>query len=245
MLNTYEQKHKDESDTKKILVVIVMIAALMFCTTGATFAYLSLEATNDNEIEGTIASASLTLTVTQATLKTTNTGVIVPQLESALNTAMSTTNQCVDGNGNIVCKAYTITITNGSTAAVKVKGTIQFTELPTVSIPTTTTNLRWKRVNSANTVGSLSTTTIPAAAAVTASTSTIDLTSGNSCTTTNNVDSDGCTQVSLAANGGTTTYYIVVWLNEVNVAQDDSGDFAATIHFESQNGTGITSTIRS
>ena len=57
----------------------------MICTTSATYAYFAISATN-NVATGTAATAGLTLTVTEAALKTTtNSGVMVPQKEAYLS----------------------------------------------------------------------------------------------------------------------------------------------------------------
>ena len=91
------QVRKNDNDSKKIVTMLVLVFTLMFCTTGATYAYLAFSATN-NVATGNVAAAGLTLTVTEATLKSGNTGVMVPQKEGALGTAMNSTNKCVDGN---------------------------------------------------------------------------------------------------------------------------------------------------
>lgn len=222
--------NKKDSDSKKIFTTLILIATLMVCTTSATYAFFALSATNTNTVTGTASTATLTLTVTQATLKSSNTGVMVPQLASALGTAMNSTNQCVDGNGNVVCKVYTITITNGSSGTVVLNGTIQFDNV--------TPNLKWKRVATTVSVGASTTGT--SYAPVSASTTRTDLISGSACTPASK--SDGCTAVSLAKNASA-TYYIVMWINETGSSQGDSGTWYADVVFEGQNGTGITSTI--
>lgn len=229
--NIKSNEIEKNNDSKKILTLIILIVTLMVCTTSATYAYFALSATN-NVATGTAATASLTLTVTQAALKSnTNTGVMVPQKESALGTAMNSTNKCLDANSNIICKVYTIVIKNNSTAAVKVKGTIQFSG--NGSMP----NLKWRRASNTTSLGSL------VSVAVGNNTTTLwDIPAGTACSVSNGVDS-GCTAVSLAANGGSSTYYIVVWINETGASQADTGTWRGTIKFEGQNGTGVTSTI--
>lgn len=241
------QKINKDNDSKKIFTMLILVFTLMICTTGATYAYFALSATN-NVMTGTAATASLTLTVTQATLQSGNTSAMVPQLESTLGTAMNPINQCVDANGNIVCKAYTITITNKSTAAVKVKGTISFTGTSTSMI-----NLKWKRTTSVtavstSTTGSYSSTntnvcTLNGDQTACSTFPEYDLTAGTACTTSAGVDT-GCTSVSLAKSSGSATYYVVVWINETNAIQTDSGTWKATVKFEGENGTGVTSTIK-
>lgn len=229
-----EEIRNDRGDSKKILTMIVLIATLMICTTSATYAYFALTATN-NAMTGTAATASLTLNVTRATLKSTNNGVMVPQLESALSSAMNSTNQCVDGNGNIICEVYTIKITNTSTAAVKVKGTIQFSG--NGSMP----NLKWRRTTDTTTLGSNTSVAVG-----TNTTTTWDIVNGTACSVDAGTGLDtGCTSISLAKTSGTQTYYVVVWINETGSQQTDSGTWRAIVKFEGENGTGVTSTITS
>ena len=241
---------KSENDTRKIFTTLVLVLTLMICTTSATYAYFALSAISNNVITGNAATASLTLTVTPATLKSSNTGVMVPQLETALETAMNGTNQCVDGNGNIVCKVYTVTVTNGSTAAVKLNGTISFTGTNTSMI-----NLKWKRVNGATTLGTntngsyssdnTSVCTLNAGSSACASFPTYDLISGSSCSTTT---VGSCSDVSLSktgVSGNSQTYYFVFWINETGDIQTDSGTWKAIITFTGEDGKGITSTITS
>lgn len=219
MTNT--QEIKKDNDSKKIFAMVIMIATLMICTTSATYAYFALAPVTNNTITGTAATASLSLSVTKNAPTKTNTGVMVPQKEAALATAMNSTNACVDGNTNVVCQVYTIELTNTSSATVKVNGTITF------SGSTNMPNLKWRKTTNATTLGTGTTT----AANVTTA-QTLD------------------TNKSLAKNAKT-TYYIVVWINaqlDTNgdeVAQTDTGTYRATIQFTSSNGTGVTSTITS
>lgn len=226
-----ENNNKD-NDTRKIVTMIAMVCVLMLCTTGATYAFFALTA-NNAVATGTAASASLTLTVTEATLGgtssgTTKTGKMVPQKEATLSTAMGTSYACVDGNGNTVCKVYTITVTNGSSAAVKLNGTIQFSGNGSMA------NLKFRRTTSATSLGNYTT------AAVGTDTSSVwdIITSGSTCVVANG----NCTAESVAA-GASKTYYIVVWINETNAIQTDSGTWVGTITFQGEKGTGITSTI--
>lgn len=234
MVNNNGVNTNSNNDSRKIVTIFVLIMTLMVCTTGATYAYFALTATN-NVATGTAASASLTLNVQEAALKTTNTGVMVPQKESALGTAMNSTNKCVDGNGNIVCKVYTVTVTNGSSAAVRVIGYIQFSGNGSM------TSLRMRRTSAATTLGSYTT------ASVGNSTSNLwDLvgTTGASCTVGSASTAGTCTVESIAA-GASKTYYFVVWINETGASQTDTGSWRGTITFQGENGTGITSTITS
>ena len=241
-----------DNDTRKIITMIVMICTLMLGTTGATYAYFAINATN-NVATGTAAEVNLTLSVTQADLKnTTHTNVMVPQREGALANAISSANKCIDTNNNVICKVYTITVTNTGSTSISVNGTIQFS-LSGTNVEMQ--NLKWKRATGTVTLGSITggsydgvavdtidtkadTTTIDALSTI------FDLESGTECNIEGNVTT-GCTSVSLAPTNGTKTYYIVIWINETTEAQTDSGTWRATIAFQGSNGSGVTSTITS
>lgn len=234
-MNNTQEIRKEDNDSKKIFTMLVLIFTLMVCTTGATYAYFALSATN-NVMTGTAANASLSLSVSQASLGgtssgTTQTNVMVPQLESTLGTAMGANYKCVDGNGNLVCKVYTITVTNTSTAAVKVVGTIKFSGNGNMG------NLKWRKVTNATTLG-----TNTSVAVGSNTTTSYDIVAGTACTVSTGT---GCTSIPLAKSTGSATYYIVIWINETETSQSDSGTWRATVRFEGENGTGITSTITS
>ena len=228
---------RSNGDSKKITITLVLILVLMVTTTGGTYAYLALSANNATTVTGTVASTGLTLAVEQQPLKnTTNTGVMVPQLETYLGTAMNGTNKCVDGNDNVVCKVYKVTITNTSSSAVSVVGTIQFSGNGSM------TNLKWRRTSNATTLGSYSTIAVG-----TNTSNKYDLSAGTACTTnaTQGTQS-GCTTVNLkktGVTGNSQDFYFVVWINETGAVQTDSGTFTATIEFIGANGRGVTSTI--
>ncbi|MBQ6476831.1 MAG: hypothetical protein IJI43_00085, partial [Bacilli bacterium] len=99
-------------DSKKILYIVVSIITLIITITGSTYAYFALSTSNNNAITGTTADVGLTLTVTKLKPNTNTTDYLVPQLESALGTAINNTNNCKDANTNTVCQVYKATLTN-------------------------------------------------------------------------------------------------------------------------------------
>ena len=209
----------------------------MVTTTGGTYAYLAISANNTTAITGTVASTGLTLAVEEQPLKNnTNTGVMVPQLESYLGEAMNATNKCVDGNDNIICKVYKVTITNTSSSSVSVVGTIQFAGNGSM------TNLKWRRTTDATTIGNYTSVDIG-----TNTTNKYDLSAGTACTVNASAGTQtGCTTVNLnktGASGNSQDFYFVVWINETGAEQTDTGTFTATIEFIGANGRGVTSTI--
>ena len=224
-MNETNVENNQTSDSKKIITMVVLILTIMICTTSATYADFALAPATNNSVTGTAASASLALTVTKNLPTKANTGVLVPQKEAALSTAMGTTYGCVDGNTNMVCQVYTITVTNNSSAQVVVNGTITFagsTNMP---------NLKWRKTTNASTLGN-------------------NTTNAANTTTAQSLASNVTLKKS-GVSGNTATYYIVVWINAQldsngnEVAQTDTGTYQATIQFTSSNGTGITSTITS
>lgn len=222
-MNETNVENNQSSDSKKIITLVVLILTVMVCTTSATYAYFALAPVTNSAVTGTAASASLSLSVTKNFPTKANTGVLVPQKEAALASAMGSTYGCVDGNTNIVCQVYTITVTNNSSAQVVVNGTITFansTKMP---------NLKWRKTTNTTTLGSNTT---------------------NAANTTNaQALASNVTLKKTGVSGNKATYYIVVWINAQldsngkEVAQTDTGTYTATIKFTSSNGTGITSTI--
>ncbi len=122
-----------------------MISVYFISVTGSTYAYFALSASSENKISGTIATANLTLTVTK--VLPNNNNPLVPQLESALKSAISSNYKCVDGNGNNVCQIYKIVIKNTSTASVDISGYIHFSGV--TNLP----NLKWRLLDSESTLG--------------------------------------------------------------------------------------------
>lgn len=239
---------KKNGDSKKIITMLVLIVIVMICTTSATYAYLAISATATNNITGTVATASLAFqlsnsatttsgvpSITAPTSSTYTSSSMVPQYayNNATNvlalayTGATGKDKCVDGNGNVVCKVYTFTIRNNSTATVVVDGKIKFS--------TPTANLKWALMTNATTVPSITSTTDTDIH--TASTSDVAFATNLSL-----VPSGGATSTS-AATGSYKQYWIIFWINETGATQTDSGSWSATVTFTSSNGTGITSTI--
>ena len=211
----------------KYFVLGIGILILILCEVGATYAFFAVTATNTTAISGEAATAGLELTVTKNYPTSAKPGIgrLIPQLESALGSAMNTTNGCVDANNNVICQVYTITITNTGNSTAKLNGSIKFNHSgDTISGNNLTAkgmpNLKWRRTSGTSTLGSYTTQD---ASVITSQTIVSNL--------------------SLAA-AASETYYIVIWINEINASQNDSGTFGATIEFVPSNGTGgITSTI--
>ena len=146
-------------DKKKVSYIIIGIICMIITITGTTFAYLAISATSSNSINGTVASVGLVLGVNKVTPETNGTDNLIPQLETALGTAISNEHKCIDANNNTVCQVYKVSVTNNSSATVKVTGTITFNNISTIP------HLKWKQITNATTVGTstgVAATTTPA-----------------------------------------------------------------------------------
>ena len=245
---------KKDNDTRRIITVLIMLLTLMIGTTGATYAYFAINASIGNAVSGTAATASLIITnqpnstsgntpsLLAPTVTSYKTKPMVPQisytgttnvLQKAFNGKLD---RCVDGNGNVVCKAYTFYVRNLSTATIDVRGSITFGWAGV----STFTNLRWKLMEDATAVNvttSTASTSFSATAPVEAS------------LTKTYFDT---TNVELTANGGTKQYCLIVWIEETgaNQSTSDNGSWFASIEFEAfdeMNNAigGVTSTITS
>lgn len=218
-----------------IFLGVVGVATLVVAIIGATFAYFSATASNDNAITGsTGAAGGLTLAIEKVT--DTNSNLIPLNLHTGDTAGVDTTDQfsqamtgsCKDGNESNVCVIYKITITNTSTTnAVKVVGNLNLTA-------TDVTNMKWMQIDSNkakltdNQVQNSTGTAKP-------------LTTSN-----------GTTETELSLNAsGTQDYYVLVWLEEMGEAQEDNdadGSYTGTVTFNAvgANGmNGVTATFNS
>ena len=202
-----------ENNGKGIFYGVIGVATLIVAIIGATFAYFTASATNNETIQGNAATVGLNLTVEKVSDGDKG---LVPQkpgapLTSAMKgvdaTANSGDDSCIDANGNTVCQVYKITVENTGSAEAKLKGTLS---LDGAGL----TNLKWAIVNDFD---SNPTTQTP---------------SGNSLGES----------VTLSASASQ-EYYIVIWINETGAEQTDSGSFTGTVAFNAADGSGVTSTF--
>lgn len=205
--------------------LLMGILTLVMAIAGSTYAYFAVSATsNGNEITGSSAfdDAGLKIEISQIS---TGTGKLVPQLGSAIQKAYTGTggNTCVDQNGNTICKAYSIKVTNESAVKLNVEGTFTLTAAQM-------NNLKWAIGTNAS--------TYPTATASHFSKTDTAL---------------GTTALEASSNttGNNHTYYIIVWIEEINDVQTDQKDFTGVVNFvgyitgsDDETVNGITSTIR-
>ena len=132
-----------ENNGKGIFYGVIGVATLIVAIIGATFAYFTATATNNETIKGNAATVSLGLSVEKVSHGEKG---LVPQLETALSSAMKGVDgagtgedSCVDANGNTVCQVYKITVTNSGTGDAKLNGTLALEKGKI-------TNLKWATV---------------------------------------------------------------------------------------------------
>lgn len=222
MYNTDVKKTKNRGGSFYLLMGIL---TLVMAIAGSTYAYFAVSATsNGNEITGTSAYGDTALTIEISQIST-GTGKLVPQLGSAIQKAYTGTGgkTCVDGNGNTICKAYSIKITNNSDVKLNVDGKLTLTA-------TDMNNLKWAIGTNASTYPTATASQHP-----------------KSYTTLGNTALEAKTNTA----GNNHTFYVIIWIEEQNASQQDKNEFTGVVNFDGYitggDGTrvnGITSTIR-
>lgn len=213
-----------ENNGKGIFYGVIGVATLIVAIIGATFAYFTATASN-NAVTGTAAQSGLELKVEQTS---TGKSDMVPQLTSTIASAVTGTNEksCVDGNGNTVCKVYSVTLTNTGSSAVTVSGTIAFTG-------GTFANLKWGKAEAAT--GFTAANSAYAASGATPVTDIVNPAKTDTKAAVTTLQATG-------QEGNSMTFYIIVYINEINEKQDDkdTGTFTGTITFNSASADGTT-----
>lgn len=227
-----EKVKEKEHDFRNIMLTIIGVFVVLAAVSGGTFAYFAYSTSNNTTVAGTAAATNLTLAVTK--ISPSSTGPLVPQPKAGLKTAVK--NNCIDGNGNNVCQVYSITVTNGGTAAVSIGAGITFTSQ-------SFKNLRWTTLSGAPTA--TNTTDGSAFTPVLESTYTSLVATSSTSSEVIKIQNNIGTK-KLDATNGTITWYIVVWIEEINSAQDalDKGSFTGIVRINDSTGAkGLTSTF--
>ena len=109
-MNNDVKDNLGKKESKIMFFSLLGVLTLITAIAGATYAYFSATATNNNIIKGESAydADALSLEVNQVSA---GEGKLVPQLNSAIQKAVegaSGKGSCIDANGNTICKVYTI-----------------------------------------------------------------------------------------------------------------------------------------
>lgn len=220
-----------------IFLGVVGVATLVVAIIGATFAYFSAQASNETAITGeTAQGGQLSLAVAKiAPTGTYANGKLVP-LNGEIGTgetaqdnplqmasALGATNECVDSNNNVVCHVYSVTVTNSGTTALTVTGTLSLTS----NAPA----MKWKVISGAATDNASADIHAIGGTAPSLTPATGNIVERQSLTATGTADAEK-------------VYYVVVWLEETNVSQDDTDankTFTGTVTFNAVNADGSSS----
>lgn len=195
---------------------VLLIIFLFISVTGTTYAYLYASDSINDAITGDMAKVDLDLDVDRVLPvdEDVNASLIFrfDELADNLNSG------CIDEDGDYsLCQLYKITLRNNDGAVnTKVKGSLSFDNK---TIP----NLSWILLG--NTYS--------------ASTNYTSSMLGNSfnrasSTFTSFVDDY------LLYSGNEVTYYILIWINEIDEIQYDKGTYTGVVKFEDSNGKGVT-----
>ena len=195
-------KDSGRKDSIKLIIVAIMVTIGIIGVVSYTYSFFEIEATNTTAIKGEVASMDIELTVNKVAPTTDTELGLIPQLDSAITSAVVGRNNksCIDDNGNEVCQVYEIKVKNTSTAAIKVDGVVELNK-------GSNTNLKWARISNAA-------PTKPTLLSGVNEASYTTLTANE----TYNANQEK-------------TYYIVVWISETGGVQLDSGDFSGVVHF--------------
>ena len=136
---------------------VIGIATFMVAVMGATFAYFTATASNNNTIVGNMATVGIDVIVEKMTKVDETKGGLIPMSNNMVEQAITKNTICVDDNGNAVCQIYKITVTNESSASMFVDGYVTLSGGSGVSVDydlasdgiqdyvynTTGTTMRW------------------------------------------------------------------------------------------------------
>ena len=210
-----------KEDNKKIITVMIVVMVFFVMLAGGTFAYFAFQISNNNTINGNMGSVDLSLTVTKELPSTTSTSGVDDILVTNFSELPDNLNsKCIDSEGEYaLCQLYKIVLSNSSSGVnTKVKGSIAFDN-------ETSPNLSWIMVDNYSSSTTYTSSTL-GSSYHTASSSFDDFESSY-----------------LLKSGNSVTYYILVWINENEEEQTDTGTYTGTVKFEDENGKGVTSTF--
>lgn len=206
-----------------VFYAVMGVATLVVAIIGATFAFFSASATGgEDKIVGTAASGgNLSLEIAETSLDAT--GKLVPlKNETQMDSALKAAKTCVDTAGNTVCHVYSVKITNTGDTVVNVAGDMTL-NVTLAEGQSGTSNMKWKVINAASGEGADDAEATPVDA---------------------NTEGEIVALETLAAQTGTQTYYVVVWLEEQGTSQDTpdaNSSYKGSVTFNAVNADGSAS----
>lgn len=204
--------NKIKFNNRKFLILIIL---LFISVTGGTYAYLYSESTNDNTITGDMATVDLSLDVIRVlpTKETVNSVLLFQFNELADNLNKG----CINEKGDFsLCQLYKINLKNNNKTNVRLKGSLAFNN-------ETLPNLSWLLLG--NTYSS--------------STNYTSSMLGSEFKTATSTHENFVDNYLLKANDEI-DFYILLWVNEIDRVQYDSGNYTGVVKFEDYKGQGVT-----
>lgn len=131
--------NEQKNNGRGIFYGVIGVATLVVAIIGATFAYFTASASNNNVIEGNMATITFALDVEKVTKADEDKGGMIPMSNTMVEAALKKPNGdfrkdtesakeiCVDDNGNAVCQIYKITVQNNGTAGMFLDGYVSLT----------------------------------------------------------------------------------------------------------------------
>ena len=205
---------------KNFFVFFFIILLLMFLVTSGTYAYLFYTTSNNSIISGNMGKVDLELEVIRILpeKKSVNSSLLFKfdELASNLNKG------CIDPeNEYSLCQLYKINLKNKSGGVnVRLKGGLSFNNS---NMP----NLSWILLGNSYS-------------------SSVNYTKEMLGNTFNIASSNYVSFVDdyLLMNDNEETFYILIWINEINEIQYDSGSYSGIVRFEDSNGNGVSAEFR-
>lgn len=218
-----KKKNNNKNESSNIimlllpLIIVIIVGATIF---GVTYAYFTASASNNKNIKGNTASVDLDLNVNR--ISTSASGNLIP-----LDNDAASLTTAAKGYGNSGSSF------NSSLACID-KNNYSSCQIYQIDI----TNNSNVVLNISGGVTSLLGTNTPNLACAVMDSST-SVTSNRTCIGSNTIISN----VRFNPNE-TKTYYIMVYINNLNGSQTDSGEFSGTVEFTSTGGR-VTATFTS
>ena len=199
--------------SNRFLVIMITLIGAIFMVIGATFAYFTSSASNNNGIIGNAYIFNTTMSIT-----TKKSGSLIPLKSSLIDRTMKSNNKCVDLNGNDICSYYQVTITNNG----NIETLFGYIKTEDIANKYTTDHLHFKLYD---------TNYEPISGEGVLSPTVNSINYFKTTTNTNNL--------SLTLPIGSSVYYLAVWLNDPddsNQLEDVNKKFVGSLVFEGSSG---------
>ena len=219
MVDNKKVEKKEDNSNKVFLYIVIVLIIIVVTVVGTTLAYFSATVKNDTDIKGNTGSTSLDIQINKLS---TNANMDLIPLDNDLETLNKAALGHYNETSNFDATKACIDINNYSVC--------QLYEI-------VVTNNGSVNVNINGGITSLSGANTPnVACAVMDNNTTVS--DNTSCIGTSTLANN-----TLLTSGSSNTYYILVYINNLNVPQRDSGSYTGTVEFKSEDEGKVTATF--